>query len=307
MTLRFPIAAAILAILVQAPAALAAETLPGPLVSTEWLAAHAADDGLLVLDIRTATAFARGHVPGSQQTDYPGAWRTETDGVPWVLPRIADMEAYLASIGAGSETAVVVIPAGTDSTELGGATWIYWVFRYLGHDEVAILDGGWNAWNAEARPTETGAAATAPEPAIFVASPREDFLATTDYVAAHLDTDTVIVDARPPSQYAGETQSGLVLRPGHIPGAISLDNALFYDIAANRLKPVAELEAQLPVALSDRSVAVIAYCNTGHWSSINWFVLHELLGFTDVRLYEGSMAAWSRNPDLPLVVGPDPR
>jgi thiosulfate/3-mercaptopyruvate sulfurtransferase len=276
-----------------------------PLVSTDWLEANLGAAGLVILDIRTAEDFAADHIPGSQQTDYPGAWRTTRDEVPWVLPEIADLEAYLSSIGIGDAVSVVVVPAGSGSTEIGGATWIYWVLKYLGHDAVSILDGGWNAWQGEASATETGPA-TAPEPQHFVAVPRPEILADTDYVAERLGTDTVIVDARAPSQYAGTTMSSLVTRAGHIPGAISLDNALFYDAAANRLKPLGQLEAQLPPQLADRAAAVISYCNTGHWGSIDWFVLHELLGFQDVRLYEGSMAAWSRRTDLPLIIGLDP-
>jgi thiosulfate/3-mercaptopyruvate sulfurtransferase len=115
----------------------------------------------------------------------------------------------------------------------------------------------------------------------------------------------VIVDARPPDQFTGDGKSGLVERAGHIPGAISLDNARLYDAAANRLKRIAELEAELPPELSDRSQKVIVYCNTGHWSSIGWFALHELLGFDNAVLYAGSMAAWAANDDLPVALGPE--
>lgn len=276
-----------------------------PLVSAEWLAGNLDADDLVIIDYRPPSAFEQAHIPGAVQTDYPGRWRTTSNGVPWALPEISDLEAFLSSLGIGAETSVVVMPAGTDATELGGATWIYWVLKHLGHDAVAVLDGGWAAWSAEGRPIASGPAHT-PEPAAFVADTRPEVLATTEYVARHLDSATVLVDARPPSQYAGETQSGLVTRAGHIPGAIDLDNALLFDASAGRLKTIDTLEPLLPDALGDRSVAIIAYCNTGHWSSILWFVLHEVLGFEDVRLYEGSMAAWSRNPDLPVTVGPDP-
>ena len=116
----------------------------------------------------------------------------------------------------------------------------------------------------------------------------------------------MIVDARPENQYTGAVQSGLVTRAGHIPGAISLNNARFYDPLFNRFKSLEELQAELPPELEGRAVRIISYCVAGHWGSINWFVLHELLGFEDVRLYEGSMAAWSRDETLAIVVGPDP-
>lgn len=286
------------------PSSAAAGPAVTPLVSTDWLQSHLGDEGLAVIDYRAAGAFAEAHIPGSLQTNYPGAWRATRDDVPWSIPETADLESFLSGLGIEGETSVVVVPAGTGATELGGATWIYWVLKYLGHDAVAVLDGGFAAWTAEGRETVSGDAPP-PTQVAFVADLRPGILATTDYVAERLGGDTVIVDARPPSQYTGESQSGLVTRAGHIPGAISLDNALLFDAGRGRLKPVDALEALLPDVLADRSAEVIAYCNTGHWSSINWFVLHEVLGFENTRLYEGSMAAWTRT-DLPVVTGPDP-
>jgi thiosulfate/3-mercaptopyruvate sulfurtransferase len=276
-----------------------------PLVSTDWLEANLGAEDLVILDIRSESEFEGAHVPGAFHTAYPGTWNTERDGIPSRLPLTSDLEAKLSAMGIDSNVSVVLVPAGTGSTEIGGATWIYWVLKYLGHDAVAILNGGWAAWDWEGRETQTGAV----EPAAareFVASPRPELLAETDYVVAHLDSDTVIVDARPAPHYTGAIQSGLVTRAGHIPGAISLDNALFYDELFNQFKELAELEGQLPPELADRSIAIISYCVAGHWGSINWFVFHELLGFTDVRLYEGSMAAWSRREDLPVVLGAEP-
>lgn len=274
-----------------------------PLVSTEWLSQNLGAAGLRVIDIRSGegapAAFEAAHIPGSIRADYPGAWRNRD----WSLPEVSALEAYLSSLGVGADTTVVVVPAGTGSSELGGATWIYWVLKYLGHDQVAILDGGWNAWQADAAAPKEAGPAAAPAAATFTASLRPDLLILTDGVARELNSDTVIVDARPQDQYEGTTKSSLVARAGHIPGAISLDNARFYDAAANRLKPLAALEQELPPQLGDRNTRVISYCNTGHWSSIDWFVLHELLGFKNTTLYAGSMAAWAAREDLPVETG----
>ena len=93
-----------------------------PLVTTNWLAQNTIAEGLVVLDIRSKADFEASHIPGALQTDYPGNWRTTRDEVPWVLPEIADLEAFLSSLGIGAGISVVVVPAGTGSTELGGAT-----------------------------------------------------------------------------------------------------------------------------------------------------------------------------------------
>lgn len=296
--------AAICGLLLLPNAAFAGPTVT-PLVSTDWLSEHLDAEDLVILDYRSARAFETSHIPGSVHTEYPGLWRATMDGVPWALPELGSLEALLSDLGVDAESSVIVIPEGSGSTELGGATWIYWVLTSLGHDAVAILDGGWNAWSGEGRVSEGGDGADI-NPTTFVARPTPAILASTGFVRERLSGETVIVDARPFSQYVGETQSELVTRAGHIPGAISLDNARFYDADTGRLRPLDALEAELPPELSDRSVAVISYCNTGHWSSINWFVLHELLSFEDVRLYEGSMAAWTRDPELPVVSGGRP-
>lgn len=304
MSKALSIAGAALAVALLTSPAMAGPAVT-PLVSTDWLEDNLGAEDLVILDIRSEDLFESAHIPGSQHTAYSGEWNTEREGIPARLPIVEDLEAMLSRIGIGPDVTVVVVPAGTNSTEIGGATWIYWVHKYLGHDAVAILDGGYAEWEWNGLPTESGPVPD-PEPRTFVASVRPELLAETDYVAERMNSDVVIVDARPEAQYTGATQSGMVTRAGHIPSAISLNNARFYDELFNRFKAIEGLEAELPPELADRSVQVITYCVAGHWGSINWFVLHELLGFENARLYEGSMAAWSRDESLPITLGDQP-
>jgi len=284
-------------------AAPARAELPEPLVSASWLAGELERPDLVILDMRSAEAFDVAHVPGSIHSAYPDAWRTERNGVPWVLPAIADLEAYLSSLGVGNDTTVVLVPEGKDSTEFGVVSWPYWVLKYLGHDSVAILDGGWKAWQSDtSRPVEDGP--STPRPAKFTADLRPGILISTAEVAAKLGGPAALVDARPPSQYLGETKSGLAVRAGRIPGAINIPTASLFDADAGRLKSRQDLAAIASAALPDRDQEIITYCNTGHWGSIDWFVLHELLGYSDVKLYEESMAGWTRDPNLPVETGP---
>jgi thiosulfate/3-mercaptopyruvate sulfurtransferase len=282
--------------------ALAAAEAPPPLVSADWLAGERDRPDLVVLDMRGAEAFATAHIPGAVHSAYPGAWRTERDGVPWVLPAIPDLEAYLSSLGVGDDTTVVLVPEGKDSTEFGVASWPYWVLKYLGHDAVAILDGGWKAWRADAaRPVENRAAE--PQPATFTANPQPDILVSTKEVASKLGI-AALVDARPRSQYSGESKSGFTVRAGRIPGAVNIPTATVFDADAGRLKSKEKLAAIVSPLLPDPDRETITYCNTGHWGSIDWFVLHELLGFSNVALYEESMAGWTRDASLPVETGP---
>lgn len=284
--------------------ALAGPALAGPavtpLVSVEWLAANAAAPDLRLLDLRPAEAFAAGHVPGTVRSDYPGAWRAEVDGVPAMLPPVPALEAAVSALGIGPDTSVVLLPAGTDAAEFGAVTWVYFILKYLGHDAVAILDGGTAAWVAAGNPVESGEGAK-PAAAAFVAAVRPDVLATTEAVAGR-SARTVLVDARTLEEYLGDKPGRLTTRAGRIPGAVHLAQGTLYDKVANRLLPGEALASAIPTPVVD-AWEIIAYCNTGHWASTDWFVLHELLGRNDARLYAGSMVTWSRTSE-PVETGP---
>lgn len=288
------------AIVILAPsAAFAAE----PLVSTEWLSAKLGAKDVIVVDLRTKVGgaskddYLKAHIPGAQWSDYPGAWRTERDGVKGAVPSVEKLEAHLSELGVAEGRTVVLVPVGKGATDLGVATRIYWTLKYLGHDEVSILDGGWKAWLEAGLPTEAGE--VTPTGDMFVAEPRPEYLIDTAQAAQSLNTGVTFLDARPEAQYRGKEKSGDVARFGRIPGAASLDQNLFYDGARERLKPLAELKAAVPAALAP-DAPIVSYCNTGHWASINWFVLHELLGYQDVRLYADSMAGWTLDPERPV-------
>ena len=296
------IVSVVLVLLAVSVVAAGAATTIQPLVSAEWLKAHVGQVGLVVIDIRPKQDFEAGHVPGAVNGEYPDLWRQ----ADWALPPLETLNRNLSALGIGDSTMAVIVSAGTDGTELGGATFAYWVLKYLGHKDVTILDGGWTAWHTDPTdPVQSGA--SVPTPAQFVEDLQPELRATTQEVIQQLGTDTVLIDARSPDQYVGKTKSDLVSRAGRIPGAINLPFSAFYDEAAHRLKPTAALASLLPPTLTGRGTKVIAYCNTGHWSSIDWFVLHELLGYRNTRLYDGSMAAWTRDPRHPVQTGELPQ
>jgi len=280
---------------VTASSAVAATT---PLVAADWLKARLTDTSTLVVDLRPPQAFEAGHVPGAVNGIYPNLWRK----ADWQLLPVDTLVQNLSALGIGDGTTVVLVPAGTDATEFGGATFAYWVLKYLGHENVAVLDGGWDAWKQDAAaPVASGASASTP--AQFTANLQPGIRATTDQVAQQLGTDTVLIDARSPEQYLGKSKSGLVSRAGRIPGAINLPYFTVFDDAAHRFKPRAELASLVPAAVTGKDTKIIAYCNTGHWSSIDWFVLHELLSYDNTRLYDGSMAAWTSDSSRPVETG----
>ncbi|WP_417684421.1 sulfurtransferase [Roseibium sp.] len=281
-----------------------------PLVSTQWLAENIDSDEILVIDTRSKVAksgkedYLKGHIPGAIWSEYPGYWRTERDGVAGVLPSVEKLEASLSELGLSEDKALIIVPAGSSSLEFGAAARIYWTLKYLGHDAVAILDGGHAAWVKEGRPLETGN--VTPEGDLFVADVREELVVSTGEVAETLGTDTLLLDGRPKAQFEGRQKHSEATRFGHIPGAVNFDQDQFYDKASNRLKDGATLASLLPASLKQDDTKVISYCNTGHWAATNWFVLTELLGKENVRLYDASMVGWSRAEDLPITATAEP-
>ncbi len=274
-----------------------------PLVNVEWLKAHLSDKNVVVLDIRSAIdgggaqAYAAAHIPGSVHSDYDKAgWRVTRNDVPFMLPTVAELEKLIGDIGIDEDKHVVVVPDGNSYTDFGSAARTYWTLKVVGLKNVSILDGGVAAWRAAGLPVESGE--KKPSATIFAATLDKSLIARgSDVEAIESKGGATLIDARPASFFLGKEKAPNAAAYGHIPGALNLDSASYYDEKSNRLKPKAEL-----IALSAHVPAgpAVSYCNTGHWAATDWFVLHELLGREDVRLYDGSMVEWTANPNRPV-------
>ena len=288
------------------------EAASNALVSTTWLEENLTRDDIIIIDTRSKMSksgkhdYLKGHIPGAIWSEYPGFWRTERDGIVGVLPSIEKLEASLSALGVSEDKTLVIVPAGTSSSEFGAAARIFWTMKYLGHDAVAILDGGHAAWVAESRPLETGD--VQPEGNLFVANVRDDLLVSTSQVAEAMGTPALLLDGRPEAQFSGKNKHSKATRFGHIPGAVNFDQAKFYDKATNRLKTKDDLASLLPKPVADGDTPIISYCNTGHWAATNWFVLTQVLGKQNVSLYDDSMVGWTRDAALPIhaTAVPDP-
>jgi len=275
-----------------------------PLVSATWLKAHLADSDLVVLDIRSALdgggaeAYANGHVPGAVHSDYDKAgWRVTRNNIPLMLPTVPELEKLIGETGIDEDSRVVVVPAGVHVLDFGAAARVYWTLKVMGHTRISILDGGFAAWKADpANPIETGK--RAPSPKIFTATIDKSLLASVEEVEqASRSGAAALVDARPATFFSGKVKHDKASAYGHIPGAHSVDSALLYDTRTNRLKPKEDLAlafAAMPAG------PVTSYCNTGHWAATDWFVLSEILGRKDVKLFPGSMVEWTADAGRPV-------
>ena len=272
---------------------------PGPLASPAWLAEHVGR--VLVLDIRSADAFAAGHIPGAVHSDYAAdGWRVAAGTAGGLLPDVERLAALFGRIGLEPGHPVVVVAAGQAPSDFSGAARVYWTLKVSGHGPVSILDGGFAGWSGAGLPTATGPSqprAGAPYPVRLDGHIRATTAEVERAVSEHRGG---LVDGRSRAQFEGAEKSPQVARPGRLPGAVHVDHAQAFEPGTGRLRASAELEALF--APVPKGLAV-SYCNTGHLASTNWFVLSEVLKRPGVRLYDGSMSEWAGDPAHPVETG----
>lgn len=267
---------------------LQAQTLPWkPLLEPDELAqALEQDSDIRVLQV--TGSFARGHVPGAVNSPYNN-WRGPIEN-PGSLPSLEVLTGLVQSLGIEGSSPVVVMHAGTTPADMGAATRVYWSLKSLGVARVAVVNGGLQAWQAQGLPVSTEETAVVPS----TWQPRWDnrWYASTADVEALVDSGKVrLMDARPQDFFAGLRSS--FGRPGTIRGAANVNYETLF--AGNRLLDTAQLGGLLGSSGPTSAAVHVAFCNTGHWSSINWFVMSEVLGVENVRLYAESMAEWSQS------------
>lgn len=292
------------AVALAAPLAAHAAEESQPLVDAAWLKVHQKDADLVVLDIRDnigkTDLGAKPYIANAVLAPYETAgWRTRVDGVPGQVPPVAQISALIGNLGISNEDHVVIVPWGSSSSDFGTATRVYWTFKYLGDNNVSILDGGWRQYDAAG-----GARAAQPAkraPATFVADVQPDLRATTADVKAALKNGTPLIDARPTAQFEGKVKSPADRVAGTLPGAKSLPNSNFYSAKYAHyadLKTIAELAKKVGLTKNEKS---ISFCNTGHLATVDWFAFHEILGDKNATMYDGSMAEWTKDPSRPVV------
>ena len=264
---------------------------PEQLVDTDWVAAHAADANVRVVDMRQS-GFDAGHVPGAVYLS-PVAIR-DANAPPTFLPTPAAFEQMMAKLGISNTTRVVVYD------ERGGiyAARLWWILNYYGHANVALMNGGWVKWTAEGR------AATTDAPSIsagrFAARAQPGWLATASDVVAAIDKPGIaIVDARTAAEIEGKDLRN-IRRGGFIPSSTPVYWEDLLDMPQRTFKSADELKRIYEARGIVPSKEVIAYCQVGMRASVDLFALH-LIGYDKLRNYLGSWEEWGNRDDLPIA------
>ena len=275
------------------------------LVSTDWVAEHAGDPGLVIVESdEDVLLYETGHIPGAVKVD----WHTELNDP--VTRDYVDGEGFAALMSAkGISREDTIVVYGDKSN--WWAAYALWVFTLFGHEDVRLMDGGRAKWQAEGREMTTEK--PKPAPTEYPVVERDDSVIRA-FLPEVRDSlgELPLIDVRSPEEYTGERthmpaypEEG-ALRGGHIPGAKSMP----WGKAANEdgtFKSAAELkELYTEQAGLGQSDEVIAYCRIGERSSHTWFVLKHLLGYENVRNYDGSWTEWGNVVGVPIVTGAEP-
>jgi thiosulfate/3-mercaptopyruvate sulfurtransferase len=263
-----------------------------PLLSPPELDAVRAQPTVRVVDIRDQDAYAAGHIPGAVSAPY-GEWRGPGSN-PGELPPLPKLVALVQRLGLAPSTHVVVVSSGDDASDFGASARVYWTLKALGLTELSILNGGHEAWVAAKLPQD--AKVPAVEPGTYAPPSLDARLVATraDVLAAIERRTATLVDARPPAFFNGDTRAPAAKLAGTLKGAVSLPFTRWFDgdSAALDAQAARGANAALP---SDAGQDTVAFCNTGHWASIDWFALSEVAGRKNVKLYPGSMVDWTQD------------
>jgi thiosulfate/3-mercaptopyruvate sulfurtransferase len=275
---------------------------PDVLVSTDWLDQHLGDQDVRVIEVDEDTsAYEKGHIKGAV------GWNWTTDLHTQVGRDYLDQGGFadlLSAAGVGSETTVVLYGGNNNWF----AAYAYWLLKLRGFDDVKLLDGGRKKWELESRELVQDVPAYAASDHVLLGDEQPQLRALRDEVIGKVGSSTGFVDVRSPEEYRGEKLAPDHLPqeqsqvPGHIAGAANIpwvkaanDDGTFK--SADELKALYEEEGITP----DREV--IAYCRIGERSSHTWFALQELLGYPNVKNYDGSWTEYGSLVGVPVELG----
>jgi len=272
------------------------------LVTPAWVAQHATDPNVRILDVRLDVhEYFIGHVPNAVHMA-DSTVRGPQLGFPVQYLPINMLRDLMMRAGVRDGQTVVIY---SDGDNTPGATMVAYVLNKLGYPQVAFMNGGWSAYKAANLPVAQQYPSYQPGPLTV----RENRTIGADLAmvrAALTNPNVKFIDARPPEAYAGDVNTWQ--RNGHIPGAINIPWPSIMDPNnKHQYKPLADIQAIYDAKGITKTDTIILYCGTSREASVEFVMLRHVLGYPNVRLFEGSWNMYSAIPDLPVVKGPQPR
>lgn len=270
-----------------------------PLLTPSELQAQSNNVAVRIIDIRDPKTYAASHIEGSVNAPY-GKWRGAASN-PGELPEIKKLTALVQSLGLTPDTHAVIVSSGADDTDFGAAARVYWTLKVLGLQQLSILNGGVKGWQqagfkVDNKPVEVAASQ-------FLPTIDTRYLVTRSELVKDIKSNkAVLVDARPAEFFNGDTRHAAAKLPGSIEGAINVEHSNWFKPGTSQV--ISSSDAKSIAAkynLEQPNQEIVSFCNTGHWAATNWFVLSEVVGDQNVKLYAGSMVDWAQAPEaLPM-------
>jgi thiosulfate/3-mercaptopyruvate sulfurtransferase len=240
--------------------------------------------------------FEKGHIPGAQFIDLQADLSDNRHRFRFMRPSAEQFAAAMSRFGVGDGTRAVLY----STANPWWATRVWWLLRVFGFDDAAVLNGGWQKWNREGRPVETGPAKPQPPEHFVVREQRPLMVGKEEVLRTIGDGAVCTLNALLPEQHTG-TGGNSYGRPGHIKGSVNLPAAHLLDPATNEFLPAAELRRRFE-AVGAFGKQAITYCGGGIAASADAFAL-VMLGHPDVKLYDASLSEWAIDPSLPMETG----
>jgi len=272
-----------------------------PIVSTDWLSANLKNPKLIILDVRRLEDYREGHIPGAMNSFY-GAWVYMKDGLFGSIPEKDDIDDTISYMGIGFDN-VVVVAGNMDTPRLSyQSARVACTLQYAGIENVALLDGGINKWIAEKKPLSTKIEQR--KASNFQGKYTGEVFANKDYLKDRAGK-LVLLDVREREYFTGEKKMDCVAKAGHMPGALNMPTSFAFN-ADKTFKTQKELIAIAEAAAGkDHATSILTYCDTGQCCPIWSYLLKQVLGYTNVRLYVGAMQEWTQDQQHSPVISND--
>lgn len=270
------------------------------LVDAPQLAALVDVPQVRIIDIRAPEDYAKAHVPGAISAPY-GRWRGPANN-PGELLSTAALQQLLQELGVQANEHIVVYSTGDSQTDFGAAARVYWTLKYAGLQHLSVLDGGFQQWLATQQSTSTDSPQIVGSD--YVVQANTDLVVFKEELIEQVNAPTAtsqLLDARPRAFYQGQVKAPTASTPGTIATARNAEHQQWFKTDSATLKSTEQIQQLVREQGLDQATATISFCNTGHWAATNWFVLSEIAGLPQVRLYPASLAEWTQNEQaLPM-------
>lgn len=266
---------------------------PHPILAPQALNALREEAAVRIIDIRPPKIYSENHIPGAVSAPY-AVWRGPANN-PGKLPDIKALTLAVQQLGLDRHTHAVVVSTGEDATDFGAAARVYWTLKYLGLENLSVLNGGIQSWKAAGLPMES-TPTPPPTPSNYQPVLNTAIMATQSDVLSQVDNPKArLVDARPTAFFDGNAKAPTASTPGTIRNAVNIEHSVWFKPGTNEIVSAEQAKAIAADRFPDLADDTIAFCNTGHWAATDWFALSELAGIPNVRMYPESLAEWTNS------------